>query len=57
MAKKGSRVKIGFTCTVCGNHNYTSEKSKLNTADALSLKKYCPVCRKTTPHKEKKKLD
>jgi len=57
MAKKGSRVKIGFVCTVCSNHNYTSEKSKINTTESLSLKKYCPVCRKTTLHKEKKKLD
>lgn len=56
MAKKGSRVKIGFSCEVCGSYNYTSEKSKINTTEALKLKKYCSVCRVRTAHKEKKKL-
>ena len=34
--------------------NYFVEKNKTNTPDRLELNKYCPVCRKTTVHKEKK---
>ena len=57
MAKKGSRILIGFTCGTCNQQNYVSEKNKINTPGSLKLKKYCPVCRKRTVHKEKKKLD
>ncbi len=57
MAKKGQRIKVGLTCTVCNRHNYTTEKNKQNTVNPLKLNKYCPNCRKSTPHKEKKKLD
>lgn len=57
MAKKGDhRVKVGLTCKVCGNRNYISQRNKLNTAEKLLLKKYCPFCRKTTEHKETEKL-
>jgi len=56
MAKKGSRVLIGLVCDVCKTQNYVTEKNKINTTTALKLKKYCPKCRKTTTHKEKKKL-
>jgi len=57
MAKKGSRVLVGLVCEVCKSQNYTTEKNKVNTTEPLKLKKYCNVCRKTTDHKEKKKLD
>ena len=57
MAKKGSRILIGFTCGICDQQNYVSEKNKINTTGSLKLKKYCPICRKRTVHKEKKKLD
>ncbi|MCX7880920.1 MAG: 50S ribosomal protein L33 [Patescibacteria group bacterium] len=56
MAKKGSRTLIGLVCEVCRNHNYTTEKNKLNTDQPLKLKKYCSKCKKHTIHKEKKKL-
>lgn len=56
MAKKGARVKFGLVCEVCKSQNYISEKNKINTVDAIKLKKYCKVCRKRTDHKEKKKL-
>lgn len=56
MAKKGSRVLIGLVCEVCNKQNYVSEKNKINTTEAIKLKKYCNQCRKTTLHKEKKKL-
>ncbi|MBP9691278.1 50S ribosomal protein L33 [Candidatus Woesebacteria bacterium] len=57
MAKKSARVQFGLVCTVCNNQNYVSEKSKINTQDALSFKKFCNTCKKVTDHKEKKKLD
>ncbi|PIV09459.1 50S ribosomal protein L33 [Candidatus Roizmanbacteria bacterium CG02_land_8_20_14_3_00_36_15] len=56
MAKKGSRVLAGLTCETCHRQNYVTEKNKINTSSSLKLKKYCPVCRKRTVHKEKKKL-
>lgn len=57
MAKKQSRVNIGFVCTVCSTFNYVSEKSKINSPEPLKLKKYCKKCKKVTPHKEEKDLD
>ncbi len=57
MAKKSSRQLLGLICEVCKKQNYVTQKSKLNTPDALKLTKYCNKCRKHTPHKEKKKLD
>lgn len=56
MAKKGSRTQIGLVCTICNKQNYITEKSKVNTTEALKLKKFCNKCRKRTEHKEKKKL-
>lgn len=56
MAKKSARVLLGLTCEVCNKQNYVIEKNKLNSAEALKLKKYCNQCKKHTPHKEKKKL-
>lgn len=57
MAKKGTRIKVGLVCEVCKRHNYVTERSKINTPEALKLQKYCLQCRKKTSHKEKKKLD
>ena len=57
MPKKGEhRVLVGLTCTVCKHRNYVSTRNKLNTAEKLSLKKYCKVCKKITLHKETEKL-
>jgi len=56
MAKKTNRLLLGLTCTVCGSHNYVTEKNKITTTDKLSLKKYCKLCKKATNHKEKAKL-
>jgi large subunit ribosomal protein L33 len=57
MAKKGPRQLIAFKCTICGSHNYITEKNKINTPDKLEIKKFCAGCRKHTPHKETTKLD
>lgn len=56
MAKKGSRVLLGLVCEVCGKQNYVTQKNKVNTTEALKLQKYCNQCKKTTVHKERKKL-
>lgn len=55
--KKGSRILVGLNCTICGNLNYVTSRSKINTPESLKLNKYCKFCRKKTLHKEKKKLN
>ena len=54
MATKSTRMKVTFECTECKNRNYDSFKNKRNDPDRLELKKYCPVCKKHTVHKESK---
>ncbi|HLD26421.1 MAG TPA: 50S ribosomal protein L33 [Patescibacteria group bacterium] len=56
MAKKGSRVIFGLVCGVCKRQNYITSKNKINTVEALKMKKYCRLCKKRTDHNEKKKL-
>lgn len=56
MARKGSRVLVGLVCEVCNKQNYVTEKNKVNDTEPLKLKKYCNMCKKSTMHKEKKKL-
>jgi large subunit ribosomal protein L33 len=53
MAKE-ARVIITVACSECKRRNYSTTKSKRNTPDKLEIKKYCPHCRKHTPHKETK---
>jgi large subunit ribosomal protein L33 len=53
MAKE-ARMIVTLACGTCKNRNYTSMKNKKNSPDKLELKKYCPTCRKHTPHKETK---
>lgn len=48
------RDKITLECTVCKQRNYDCTKNKKNTPERIELNKYCPFCRKTTPHKEAK---
>ncbi len=45
---------ITLACGECKNRNYTTTKNKKTMSDKLELKKYCPTCRKHTPHKETK---
>lgn len=54
MAAKGARNKITLACTECKNRNYDTFKNKKNDPDRIELSKYCPHCRKHTPHKETK---
>jgi large subunit ribosomal protein L33 len=60
MAKKskGNRQQIILECTehkesgMPGTSRYISEKNKKNTPDRLELKKYNPILKKYTVHKE-----
>ncbi|HEY3198617.1 MAG TPA: 50S ribosomal protein L33 [Nitrospirales bacterium] len=45
---------ITMACPECKRRNYSSMKNKKNDPDRLELRKYCPFCRKHTPHKETK---
>lgn len=46
--------KVKLACTECNNRNYDTTKNKKNTEGRMELRKYCPVCRKHTVHKETK---
>ncbi len=51
---KGNRVIITFECKDCKERNYSKTKNKRTTPDKLELSKFCPFCRKHTPHTETK---
>ncbi len=58
MAKKGNRVQVILECTehketgVAGTSRYITTKNRKNTTERLELKKYNPVLKKVTVHKE-----
>ncbi len=60
MAKKakGARIQVILECTehkatgMPGTSRYISTKNRRNTPDRLELKKYNPILRKHTIHKE-----
>ena len=58
MAKKGNRVQVILECTehkntgLPGTSRYISTKNKKNTPESLELKKYNPLLKKYTVHKE-----
>ncbi|SDE34057.1 50S ribosomal protein L33 [Riemerella columbipharyngis] len=58
MAKKGNRVQVILECTehkesgMSGMSRYITTKNKKNTTERLELKKYNPVLKKYTVHKE-----
>jgi len=55
MAKKGeARTIIYLACTECKERTYTTTKNRKNDPDRLTLSRYCPRCRKHTPHRETK---
>jgi large subunit ribosomal protein L33 len=45
---------ITLACSDCKNRNYTTTRNKKTMTEKLELKKFCPSCRKHTPHKETK---
>ena len=60
MAKKGkgNRVQVILECTehknsgLAGTSRYVSQKNRKNTPDRLELKKFNPILKKMTLHKE-----
>ena len=58
MAKKGSRLQVILECTehkesgVAGTSRYITTKNRKNVPDRLELKKYNPILRKMTIHRE-----
>ncbi|MXV16996.1 50S ribosomal protein L33 [Hufsiella ginkgonis] len=58
MAKKGNRVQVILECTehkesgMPGMSRYITKKNKKNTTNRLELKKFNPVLKRVTVHKE-----
>ena len=58
MAKKGTRVQVILECTehktsgMPGTSRYITTKNRKNTPDRMELKKYNPILKKMTVHKE-----
>ena len=58
MAKKGNRIKVIMECTehkatgLPGTSRYITTKNRKNTPERLQMKKYNPILRKQTVHKE-----
>jgi len=54
--KKGNRFLIGMECTETGKRTYITQKNRINLEGKLELKKYNPMLRKHTIHKEVQRL-
>jgi large subunit ribosomal protein L33 len=58
MAKKGTRIQVILECTehkttgVAGTSRYITTKNKKNTPDRLEIKKFNPILKRVTVHKE-----
>lgn len=58
MARKGNRIQVILECTemktsgLPGTSRYITKKNKKNTTERIELKKYNPILRKVTVHKE-----
>jgi large subunit ribosomal protein L33 len=58
MAKKGNRIQVILECTEHkgtgqpGMSRYITTKNRKNTTERLELKKYNPILKKVTVHKE-----
>ena len=58
MAKKGNRVQVILECTEhkasgqTGMSRYITTKNRRNTPDRLELKKFNPILKRMTIHKE-----
>ncbi len=60
MAKKskGNRIQVILECTehkttgLAGTSRYITQKNRKNTPDRMELKKYNPIMRKYTTHRE-----
>jgi large subunit ribosomal protein L33 len=58
MAKKGNRIQVILECTehratgLPGMSRYITTKNRKNTTERIELKKYNPIMKKVTLHKE-----
>ena len=58
MAKKVNRIQVILECTehktsgVSGTSRYITTKNKKNTPDRLEIKKFNPILKRVTVHKE-----
>lgn len=58
MAKKGNRVQVILECTehknsgLAGTSRYITSKNKKNTPERIELKKFNPIMKRYTVHKE-----
>jgi large subunit ribosomal protein L33 len=52
MAKRADRMLITLACNECRERRYHTEKNRRNDPDRLTLKKFCPRCRKHTEQRE-----
>ncbi len=58
MAKKGNRVQVIMECTehktsgMPGTSRYITTKNRKNTPERIELKKFNPILKKMTVHKE-----
>jgi large subunit ribosomal protein L33 len=58
MAKKGNRIQVILECTehknsgMSGTSRYITTKNRKNTPDRLEMRKYNPILRRHTVHKE-----
>ncbi len=58
MAKKGNRVQVILECTEhknsgkSGTSRYITTKNRKNTPDRMELKKFNPILKKITVHRE-----
>ena len=58
MAKKGNRVQVILECTehknsgMNGTSRYITTKNRKNTPDRMELKKFNPIMKKVTIHRE-----
>jgi large subunit ribosomal protein L33 len=46
------REHIRLACTECKARNYDTTKNKQKQKNRLEVSKFCPSCRKHTPHRE-----
>ena len=58
MAKKGNRIQVILECTehkesgMAGTSRYVTTKKKKNTPDRMEIKKFNPILKRMTVHKE-----
>ncbi len=46
------RDQVTLACNECKHRNYIKSKNKRLHPDRVEFRKFCPKCRKHTPHKE-----